>query len=189
MEEQGGGSFPLTPTQGTYIIGLSNAIPAMAAILTIQVLGRRTIYITGQFFMSVFLVLCGVSALEGWNLMTFISLCLLITCYHLSQGSVAWLYIPEVTVDAASGFSTGAQFINLVLISFTFEYMINSPMKIHGSIWYFGGLTFLGFIFCLFFVRETRGLNDLEKKTLYSPKSVDVDITGSDGGQVELQNQ
>ena len=51
--------------------------------------------------------------------------------------------------------------------------MINSPLKIYGSIWFFCGLTFLGFIFCLFFVRETRGLTDLQKKTLYSPKGVE----------------
>ena len=50
--------------------------------------------------------------------------------------------------------------------------MINSELKVYGSIWYFSILTFIGFFFCLFFVRETRGLTDLEKKTLYSPKSV-----------------
>ena len=88
---------------------------------------------------------------------------------------MAWLYIPEVTVDAASGFSAGAQFINAVLITFTFEFMINSPLKLYGSIWFFCGLTFFGFIFCLFFVRETRGLSDLQKKTLYSPKTVEPD--------------
>ena len=35
MEEQGGGSFPLTPLEGTYVIGACNAIPAILAILTI----------------------------------------------------------------------------------------------------------------------------------------------------------
>ena len=51
--------------------------------------------------------------------------------------------------------------------------MINSELQIYGSIWYFGVLTLIGFFFCLFFVKETRGLTDLEKKTLYSPKSSD----------------
>ena len=64
MEEEGG-SFPLTPLQGTYIIAASNAIPALIAILTIQLFGRRTIYITGQFFMSIFMFLCGLCVLEG----------------------------------------------------------------------------------------------------------------------------
>ena len=49
--------------------------------------------------------------------------------------------------------------------------MINSGMKVYGTFWYFAVFCFLGFLFCLFFVRETRGLTDLEKKTLYSPKS------------------
>ena len=172
MAEQGGGSFPLSPIQGTYVIGCCNAIPALIAILTIQMFGRRTIYITGQFFMALSLFLCGYSILMGWNLASFISLCLLVSWYQLSQGSVAWLYVAEVTVDAASGFSAAAKFINLMIISFTFEYMLNSAMKVHGAIWYFAGMSILGFFFCLCFVRETRGLTDLEKKMLYSPKSI-----------------
>ena len=76
-------------------------------------------------------------------------------------------------MDAACGFASSAQYINLIIISFTFEFMINSELQIYGSIWYFGVLTLIGFFFCLFFVKETRGLTDLEKKTLYSPKSSD----------------
>ena len=74
-------------------------------------------------------------------------------------------------MDAACGFASSGQFINMIIISFTFEFMINSELQIYGTIWYFGLLTFIGFFFCIFFVKETRGLNDLEKKTLYSPKS------------------
>ena len=47
--------------------------------------------------------------------------------------------------------------------------MINSPLGVHGSIWYFAVLTFIGFLFCIIFIKETRGLTDLEKKTLYTP--------------------
>ena len=72
------------------------------------------------------------------------------------------------------GLAVGAQFINLTIISFTFEFMINSPLNVYGSIWYFAGLTFLGMLFMIFFVRETKGLTDLEKKTLYSPKNVHI---------------
>mmetsp|Transcript_8475 Transcript_8475/g.11681 ORF Transcript_8475/g.11681 Transcript_8475/m.11681 type:complete len:93 (-) Transcript_8475:55-333(-) len=92
----------------------------------------------------------------------------------MSQGSHAWIYIPEVCVDSATGLAAASQFINITIISLTFEFMINSSLKVYGSIWYFSGLTFLGFLFCLFMVRETRGLSDLEKKSLYSPKSVQM---------------
>lgn len=97
---------------------------------------------------------------------------LFIASYHLSQGSVAWLYVPEVTVDAASGFAASAQFINLTLLSLTFEFMINSFLKVYGTIWYFSGFSFLGFLFCLCWIRETRGLTDIQKKALYSPKDI-----------------
>ena len=49
--------------------------------------------------------------------------------------------------------------------------MINSALKVYGSIWIFSAVTFTGFIFCIIFVKETRGLSDLEKKSLYSPVS------------------
>ena len=80
-------------------------------------------------------------------------------------------------VDAASGFAAGAQFLNLIVISFTFEFMINSPLKVYGSLWIFAGFSAIGVIYVIFFVKETKGLSDLEKKTLYTPKSTfDEDI-------------
>ena len=45
----------------------------------------------------------------------------------------------------------------------------------HGTIWVYAGINFAGFIFCLIFVKETRGLTDLQKKTLYSPKNHDME--------------
>ena len=80
MEEQGG-SFPITPTQGTYLIGACNAIPSLLALITIQLFGRRTIYIYGQFFMGACLCSAGLCALYEWNLASFISLCCLVAGY------------------------------------------------------------------------------------------------------------
>lgn len=125
--------------------------------------------------MAIWLFLCGLSVLEQWNMTAFISINLFIASFQLSQGSTAWLYVPEVCVDAGTGLAVAAQFINLTLISFTFEFMMNSALEVHGSIWYFAGLTSIGFLFVLLFVRETRGLTDLEKKTLYSPKNVEIE--------------
>ena len=73
-------------------------------------------------------------------------------------------------VDAGSGLAVASQFINLTLVSLTFEYMINSDLGVHGSMWYFSVFCFVGFLFGIFVVKETRGLTDMEKKTLYSPQ-------------------
>ena len=64
-----------------------------------------------------------------------------------------------------------AQFIFMLQLSMSFEYQIGSPMGIHGTFWLFAGLSLLGFFFMLIFVKETRGLTDREKKTLYTPKN------------------
>ena len=85
------------------------------------------------------------------------------------------MYVPEITVDSASGFGVGAQFTTLIVISLTFEFMMDSALQVYGSIWIFAGSSFVGFLFCLFFIRETRGLTDIEKKMLYSPKGVTDD--------------
>lgn len=120
--------------------------------------------------MAASLFFCGLSAFKGWDLEAFVTLCFFIFTFNMTQGSVAWLYVPEVTVDAASGFCTSFMYFNLIILSFSFEFMINSSMKIYGTLWYFSGMTFVGFLFCIFFVRETRGLTDLEKKMLYTSK-------------------
>ena len=101
---------------------------------------------------------------------------------------MCWIYISEVTVDSASGFCVAGKFTNLLIVSFSFEYMINSPLMIHGTIWYYSSISFVGFLFCLFFVKETMGLTENEKKTLYSPKSnfeIDVLIEMQEKAQEE----
>ena len=94
--------------QGTYVIGATSAITAVLAIVVISYFGRRPIYIYGQFLMALFLFICGLSVLNQWNMTSFIMINFSIAAFQMSQGSITWLYIPEVTVDAASGFSAGA---------------------------------------------------------------------------------
>lgn len=81
MEEESEGTFPIKPLVGTYIIGMSNAIPALICIVTINWFGRRTLYIQGQFFMALFCFLCGLALLNNYNMAAFITLCLFITSY------------------------------------------------------------------------------------------------------------
>ena len=46
-ESEGGGDFPITPIQGTYIIGLANTIGANIPILYAGKVGRRPVFIFG----------------------------------------------------------------------------------------------------------------------------------------------
>lgn len=55
----------------------------------------------------------------------------------------------------------------MLQLSMTFEYQLQSDMGIQGNLWLFGSASLLGFFFMLIFVKESRGLTDLEKKQLY----------------------
>ena len=48
-----------------------------------------------------------------------------ISLFNLTMANVSFLYTAEVAVDAAAGICIGAQFLNLIQISFTIEYMID----------------------------------------------------------------
>lgn len=54
-----GGDFPLTPLQGGYLIGISNALASLVVLLYIEKVGRKTILTLGQLAMSLLLFACG----------------------------------------------------------------------------------------------------------------------------------
>ena len=60
-------------------------------------------------------------------------------------------------------------FASLCVFAFTAEYMMGSFLQVPGTFWVFAFFNFLGFLFCLIFIKETMGLTDKEKKLLYSP--------------------
>ena len=168
------GDFPLTPRECTYFLGAVSPISAAMAIPLLQFVGRRKIFIWGKFWMSLFLFMTGLSTLNEWYTVAFTCIILYTVVFQMTDGSVSWLYVAEVAVDSATGFAFAGQFFNAILVAITFEYMINSVLSVHGSLWFYAILTFIGFILSVIFLRETRGLTDKEKKSLYTPKGTEA---------------
>ena len=79
-----------------------------------------------------------------------------------------WLYTSEITVDSANALSVALMFSWAVVLASTFEYMIFGPLGPHGTFFIFSGICFIGFLWIWLFLKETRGLNSLQKKTLYT---------------------
>ena len=79
MQEDGGADeFPLTPIQGTYLVGASNMVFALLVIFYIERVGRKPILIVGHFFMTVFLFLCGLGIKNSWNMTSFVMILLFV---------------------------------------------------------------------------------------------------------------
>ena len=114
----------------------------------------------------------GVCKVVEYYTAMFVFILIFIVAFHLSHGSISWLYIAEVTVDQASGVVISGQFINLLWLTLTMEYMIKSGLEVQGTFWLFAVFMIIGTIFVSVFVKETRGLTDLQKKGVYFFKSI-----------------
>jgi len=107
--------------------------------------------------------------------------------FNIGTGSVNWVYLAEVTVDKAAGFCAFAQFGMGLVYTLTMEFMIHSKLQAHGTFLLFGAINLAGFFFYLFFVKETRGLSDKQKKSLYNTSQQDINLIS--GLEMSAQNQ
>ena len=92
-----------------------------------------------------------------------------IVFYQSTMGPVHWIYIPEICNDDQFRFISTIHYLNGVEIALTTEYF----MQLIGAkdiFFMFSLITLLGGLFMLKFVKETKGLTDDEKKTLYWPE-------------------
>ena len=155
------GTELISPVAGTYLMGITNTVGAILAVIPISRMGRKTIYLTGYLGMTILHVLVGLSQIYSLNMLQFVCiLCFLLT-FQIFQGGPAWLYFSETIVDASSGLVTLSMFINLFQQSLSMEFMMASSMGVSGTFFLFGGLCALGFFFVLAFMRETAGMTDL----------------------------
>lgn len=82
------------------------------------------------------------------------------------------MYAAEVAVDTALGLCILAMFLSLLEKAITMEFMVHSGMGPHGMFIFLGVITLIGAVFIGVCVKETKGLSDLEKKSLYIPEDM-----------------
>ena len=100
----------------------------------------------------------------------FIAVCVYTFIFQTTIGGITYFYMAETTFDKATGLSLFFQFVALILVVGSFEFVLESPLGPHGSFWVFSGINLAAFIVTLLLLKETRGKTDFEKKTLYTPK-------------------
>lgn len=141
---------------------------------------------------SIAMAICAAAVGAGihfeYYLTAYVFMLVFIVCFNVSQGNVAFIYCAEVTVDQASGIVMFSFFMSLCLFSVTAEYMMNSFLEVSGTFWVYAGLNFLGFLFCLIWVKETMGLTDAEKKLLYAPVESEDESTKKGDEKVEEED-
>jgi len=161
------GEKGLNPRQGTYLTGLVNLIGAMLGIVVVRKFGRKTVLLAGHFTIGVLhLGVAWATAVGAVN--TQISLvCLVIGVYMMTTGPCAIAYAAETCCDTALSLVFVVYYFWDIVISFTMEKLMEKAPT--ATFLVYAGITFLGVIFIWFFVGETKGLTEKEKKEIFMP--------------------
>lgn len=144
-------------------------IGAVASTYIIYRFPRRWLYLRGQFAIAIILALLAYCtyARRGYACMVMIVFFELIQANSI--GGLHWIYIPEILTDVQFGFVASFHYFNGVEIAFASEWMIKY-LEPDGLFLFYCIITSLGFVFMVFFLKETNGLSDKQKKELYMPK-------------------
>lgn len=112
-------------------------------------------------------ILVGIFAWYNVNSGVLVMIIAFIFVYLITNGSLVWLYCSEVVVDSALGFVMLVLWAMVFLLSLTTDYLFASALQSYGVFWLFGSFCLIGGFFTYFYVKETVGLTDKEKKSVY----------------------
>jgi sugar porter (SP) family MFS transporter len=152
----------------TSVVGVINVLGTIAAIFLLDRVGRRILLLVGCVGMAITLGAMGLIFSLGVGnagVLILISLLLYILSFAVGMGPVFWLMSSEVFPTRLRGtgasISTVANWGGNLLISITFLSLIGAIGK-PATFWLYAVLAIAAFIFCWFFIPETKGRN-LEK--------------------------
>ncbi|AXI07761.1 MFS transporter [Oceanobacillus zhaokaii] len=160
-------------TLGTMGIGLVNVLMTVAAIMTVDKLGRKKLLKIGSVAMSASLIVLslilftsGLNASTVW--LTVIFLGIYVMSFAVSWGAVTWVIIPELFPLKARGAGMGIAIMGMsaanLIVTLVFPMLLDS-IGIAWMFTIFATIAAMSFIFVSFFVPETKGrsLEDIEK--------------------------
>jgi len=180
MNDGGGGG--ISPRTGTILIGVFNFLAHAPAVYLINKLPRRVLLFWGQILMAVCHLLVGIFALTNSNGGVITMIILFMITYVITNGPIIWLYISEIVSDAALGLCLFILWAFILLLSLLTNFLMD-VLTPQGVFWLFGAISLCGAWFMYFYAKETTGLSDKEKKTLYSE-----DYTVQDVKNLQKQN-
>lgn len=142
---------------------------SVASIYFISIVGRRTIFLVGQGGIALSLVGIAVaSAIDApATLLTLI--CIVAFLFQLTLGPLAPLYAAEVCTDIALGAVMITEDIVVLLQDFVTPTLLSSPLQPVGVFLMFGVFSCIGLVFIFFYVPETSGLSEQEKREIFMP--------------------
>ncbi len=152
------------------IVGLTNFLFTIVAMLTIDKLGRKRLMLIGSFALAfAFFCVGAFFYTKNLGIPVLAFLLLAIAIFASTIGPVTWVLLSEIFPNRVRGMATSiavmAMWIANFLLALTF------PVMVHGlgfgvTFWIYAGICFAGGFFVLKYVPEPKGktLEQLEKE-------------------------
>ena len=104
--------------------------------------------------------------------------------FQNSSGCITWLYCTEVAVDVVLGFVGFTGYLVVFILTLTTQFMMESDtLHAWGTFWMFGSISLISTVWFAVYLKETKYLNDKQKKSLYAVKEESIlDTRTSDMG-------
>jgi len=165
------GGVHFTARTGSNIIQMVMACSGIASFWVVKSFGRRTLLLFGYAACGICQITIAILTIYEKNLGILVFICLFVACYQITTGQIAWIYAAETCTDISLGVSLYTLWFVVLVLLMTTEPLMNSPLKEQGVFAIFGICCLAATAFTFFFIRETKGLTDYQKKSLYAPKN------------------
>jgi sugar porter (SP) family MFS transporter len=152
------------------ITGAINLAFTLVALGVVDRLGRRSLMLAGCAGVAICHLLLGLSYYLGLTGLAVL-VCTLgaIGCYAMSLAPVTWVLISEIFPNrirgAAVSVSVSALWVACFILTFTFP-SLNASLGAARTFWLYSAICFVGFLFVLWRVPETKGktLEQIERE-------------------------
>merc|ERR1711874_218093 len=174
----------LDPNLSSVVVGAVLLISCFIALAIVSQLGRKLILVTSIFGMAACHIILGtcyhlrgtLSSSEpapdylGW--LPILAVVGFLFLGNIGYGTLIWVVtaelLPPKVRAMANSFIICFAFITGFIVAKTFVDLVESPLKEAGTFWLYGGICFVGGVFTLICVPETRNKSIEEIQSFFS---------------------
>jgi MFS family permease len=161
------GNKGINPRLGTIIVAGVLVLARFAAIYTMKYFGRRTLLLVGQSAITVLLVLIAFSTMYGWDTINIIFICFFVFAFQTTINPVSWTYSIETCTDVSLSIMVCCDAAWGVLLTLVFPDL--EAWSFSNTMFIAAAISGVSVVFVFFFIGETKGLSDKEKKEIFMP--------------------
>lgn len=165
------------------LTGITNVIFTIAAIYTVDRLGRKRLMLAGAGGLALIYATLGTCYyFHVTGFMMIILVVSAIACYAMTLGPITWVLLAEIFPNRVRAVAVAACTFALWTGSFTLTYsfpLLNSSLGSYGTFWIYAVICSAGFAFFAARLPETKGksLEELEKE-LVKDSEAQIEPTG-----------